>query len=108
MFVQTSSADASAVAECPFASWVAASWYSSIANGGRRCRGVLERVGGDPRSEGRLELGTEALLVENGEIVLVAEPRINPCREEGDVDLRLGVGETRRSGRLDLARRCRR
>src|SRR5512132_559117 len=68
---------------------------------GRRRRGILERVGAEPCLEGRLELVAEPFLVERGEIVLALEPGIDPLNEHRDVDLRLGIGETRRSGRLD-------
>ena len=76
-----------------------------LRHGERRQRGagVLPRPGGHPGVERRLELRAKALVVEGGELGLVARVGVDPLREQRDVDLPLPVGHVRRARRLDAS-----
>ena len=69
----------------------------------RRVR-VLQRPGRDPGVDGGLELLAEALEVEVRQLRLLLGVGVDPLREGRHVDLRLGVRESRRLGRLDPQR----
>ena len=72
-----------------------------------RCRrgvGIGERIGVQPGVEGRAEVGSEPGDVEVGEVFFVGRRGVDPLEEHGDVDLRLGLGETLGASGLDAQR----
>ena len=66
-----------------------------------RCGLVLQRLGRDPRREGRLELVAKALAVKSREPHLPLCVRVDPLDEDLDVDLGVPIGEARGPGGFD-------